>query len=209
MARSARRSTLSAIFALGALVVFLLATPLIGAGPVSTQSWYYGMCDASAAVALDNELFAVANDEDNAIRVYRAGAPGPPVRSFNLSLFLKVEGKRPETDLEGAAWLGDRIFWITSHGRNHEGKYRPNRHYFFATTWNDKELRLAPAGKPYQNLLIDLIREPQLKPFKLHAASRLAPKLPGALNLEALCATPDQHLLLGFRNPIPAGKALI
>lgn len=179
------------------------------AATVSTQNWYYGMCDASAAVALNNDLFAVANDEDNSIRVYRAREAGLPVRSFNLSIFLGVESKRPETDLEGAAWLGDRIFWITSHGRNHEGKYRRNRHYFFATTWNEKGMRMAPVGKPYQDLLLDLLREPRLKPFKLTAASRLAPKLPGALNIEALCATPSQHLLIGFRNPIPQGRALI
>jgi len=181
----------------------------LSAAPVSTQTWHYGMCDASAAVALDNEMFAVANDEDNSIRVYRSREAGLPVRSFNLSLFLGVVGKRPETDLEGATWLGDRIFWITSHGRNHEGKFRRNRHYFFATTWNEAEMRLAPVGKPYQYLLLDLLREPRLKPFKLHAASRLAPKSSGALNIEALCGTPDGRLLIGFRNPIPQRRALI
>src|SRR2546422_2143495 len=176
---------------------------------VSTQTWYYGMCDASAAVALDKEMFAVANDEDNSIRVYRARQGGLPVHSFNLALFLGVETKRPETDLEGAAWLGDRIFWITSHGRNHEGKYRRNRHYFFATAWNEAEMRLTPVGKPYQTLLLDLLRDPRLKPYKLRAASRLAPKSADALNIEALCATPDQRLLIGFRNPIPHKRALI
>jgi hypothetical protein len=191
------------------LALLCLASALKAGAAVSTQSWYYGMCDASAAVALNNSLFAVANDEDNSIRVYRASEPGVPVRSFNLSLFLGVEGKRPETDLEGAAWLGDRIFWITSHGRNHEGKYRRNRHYLFATTWDEKEMRLVPVGKPYQALLEDLLLDPRLKPFKLRAASRRAPKLPDALNIEAICATPDRHLLLGFRNPIPKGQALI
>src|SRR5260221_3952592 len=195
--------------AVGAIGLALaMARTATGAG-VSTQTWYYGMCDASAAVALNKDLFAVANDEDNSIRVYRTHEPGLPVRSFNLSLFLGVESKRPETDLEGAAWLGDRIFWITSHGRNHEGKYRRNRHYFFATRWNEAEQRLTPVGKPYQNLLVDLSRERRLKQFKLGAASALAPKLPGALNIEALCATPDQHILIGFRNPIPPGQALI
>ena len=194
--------------ALGAVLFWLiLANRLVA--EVSTQSWFYGMCDASAAVALDNELFAVANDEDNSIRVYRAREPGMPVCSFNLSVFLKVEGKRPETDLEGATWLGKSIFWITSHGRNHEGKYRRNRHYLFATTWNEAEMRLLPVGKPYQNLLLDLLREPRLKAFRLGAASRRAPKDPGALNIEGLCATPDEHLLIGFRNPIPQGRALI
>jgi len=32
-----------------------------------------GMCDASAAVALGNDRFIVADDEDNVLRVYRRG----------------------------------------------------------------------------------------------------------------------------------------
>ncbi len=169
------------------------------------------MCDASAAVALDSELFAVANDEDNAIRIYRADQGGPPVQSIELSRFLRVDRKKPETDLEAAAWLGNRIFWITSHGRNHEGKFRPNRHFFFATVWEKLggNFQLVTSGKPYQNLLADLVRDSRLRPFKLDAASRRAPKLPDALNIEGLCATPDHHLLIGFRNPIPQGRALI
>jgi len=188
----------------------LVALPAVG-GPVSSTTFYSGMCDASAAVALDSELFAVANDEDNAIRIYRADQGGPPVQSIELSRFLRVDRKKPETDLEAAAWLGNRIFWITSHGRNHEGKFRPNRHFFFATVWEklSGNFQLVTSGKPYQNLLADLVRDPRLRPFKLDAASRRAPKLPDALNIEGLCATPDHHLLIGFRNPIPQGRALL
>src|SRR6185436_16331903 len=75
--------------------------------------------------------------------------------------------------------------------------------------WDEKEMRLAPVGRPYQNLLLDLVREPSLKRFKLGKASALAPKSAGALNIEALCSTPGQHLLIGFRNPIPERRALI
>lgn len=191
------------------LVLGLVLPAGVGVAGVSTQTWYYGMCDASAAVALDNNLFAVADDEDNVIRVYHARGGGPAVASFNFSAFLNVEDKRPEADLEAGTRMGDRIFWVTSHGRNREGRYRANRHYFFATTWNEKQMRLAPEGKPYQALLDDLVADPRLKPFKLRAASRLPPKSQGALNIEALCATPNQQLLIGFRNPIPQRLALI
>src|SRR5262249_2930550 len=61
----------------------------------------------------------------------------------------------------------------------------------------------------YMGLLRDLARDPRLTGFHLAFASRLAPKLPGALNIEGLSPTPDGHLLLGFRNPIPNGKALL
>lgn len=84
--------------------------------PVSTSTVHCAMCDASAVVALSGDLFAVGNDEDNTLRIYKAKEGGPPVDTLDLSKFLKVDEKFPETDLEGAAWLGDRIFWITSHG---------------------------------------------------------------------------------------------
>jgi len=178
---------------------------------ISTQTLYYGMCDASAAVALDNELFAVANDEDNALRIYRADASGPPVQTIELSTFLRVDQKKPETDLEGACWLGDRIFWISSHGRNRAGEFRSSRHRFFATQLqtNATGVKLVSAGRIYTGLLGDLLREPRFRSFELAAASRLPPKTPGALNIEGLCATSEGHLLIGFRNPIPRARALL
>src|ERR1051325_1639510 len=178
---------------------------------VSAAASYRGMCDASAGVALSSNLFAVANDEDNVVRTYRIDHTNAPVQSADLSSFLRVDGKWPETDLEGAAWLGDWIFWIGSHGRNRDGEYRESRHRLFATRLEKSggTLRLAPVGRPYAHLLDDLAREPRLIPFHLGAASRLAPKLPGALNIEGLCATPGTNLLIGFRNPVPQGRALL
>jgi hypothetical protein len=185
--------------------------PARGEGPVSEETAYSGMCDASAGVALGDGLFAVANDEDNAIRVYRSDKGGPPVASFELSRFLKVDPLKPETDLEGACWLGDRIFWISSFGRNAEGKYRMSRQYLFATKWvaTNGVFQMVPVGVPYQNLLMDLLVDPRLSKFRLNAASLQAPKSKGGLNIEGLCQTPDGRLLIGFRNPIPKGGALV
>jgi hypothetical protein len=178
---------------------------------VSTQSFYVGMCDASAAVALNNDLFAVANDEDNSLRIYNAARGGLPTYSHDLSRILKVDPKKPETDLEGACWLGERIFWISSHGRNKEGEFRASRHRFFATKVEEKDgkLQLVAVGGIYTRLLSDLTMDPRLSPFGLERASRLPPKTAGALNIEGLCATPEHHLLIGFRNPIPQGRALV
>src|ERR1051325_4079976 len=77
------------------------ATPVMD---VSAPASYFGMCDASAGVALASNLFAVANDEDNIVRTYRIDRTNAPVQTANLSSFLRVEVKWPETDLEGAAW---------------------------------------------------------------------------------------------------------
>src|SRR3954469_3441728 len=180
-------------------------------GPISSPTIYRGMCDASAAVALDDDLFAVANDEDNTIRTYSSKSGGAPVDALNLSAFLRIDPKRPETDLEGAVLLGDKIFWIASHGRNHDGKFRASRDRFFATTIirTNNSVRLAPTGRPYRTLLLDLISDPRLRPMKLSYGSTLPPKEPGALNIEGLCATADRQLLIGFRNPIPEGRALL
>jgi hypothetical protein len=114
-------------------------------------------------------------------------------------------------DLEGACWLGDKIFWVSSHGRNKDGKVRPSRQILFATTCKKAAagFEMKPVGRPYRTLLSDLIREPRLATFQLAQASALAPKAPGGLNIEGLCSTPEGHLLLAFRNPIPQSKALL
>ena len=166
------------------------------------------MCDASAAVALTAEHFAVANDEDNAIRIYDARMPGQPLRSYEFARFLRVDRKNPETDIEGACRVGDRIYWITSHGQNQEGKYRASRHFFFATAISGGG-DLSLEGQTYRSLLAEMLREPRLRPYGLASGSLLPPKSRGGFNIEGLCATPQGHLLIGFRNPIPQGRALI
>ena len=178
---------------------------------VSEPAVYSGMCDASAAVALTDTLFAVASDEDSVIRIYSRAHGGPPAQSFDLATLLDLDTKKPETDLEGSARVGSRVYWITSHGRNKGGKERLSRERFFATqiTTNLHGVQLKLIGKPYEHLLRDLIHDPRLKRFNLAAAAQLEPKARGALNIEGLSATPEGHLLIGFRNPIPGGKALI
>ncbi len=178
---------------------------------VSPPAAYSGMCDASAAAPLNDQLFAVASDEDSVLRIYRRDRSGAPVQSINFSAFLDLDPKEPESDIEGAARVGDRIYWIMSHGRNKNGRERVSRERFFATqiVTNAEGLQLKMAGRAYEHLLSDLIRHPKLKAFKLAAASKLEPKARGALNIEGLCATGDGGLLIGFRNPIPRGQALI
>jgi hypothetical protein len=195
----------------GAEIPILSARPLPAQLRLVKPAVYSGMCDASGAVAVNSNLFIVANDEDNILRVYRADRPGEPVRQFDFNAFLEVAGKSLEADLEGAARLGDRAFWIGSHGRNKNGKERLNRCRLFATdiTLNGGDVTLTPVGKPYKRLFDDLLVDPRFDGFHLGEAARLAPKELGALNIEGLSATPEESLLIGFRNPIPAGKALL
>jgi len=190
----------------------LLVAALVGrAGEVSGFTTYTGMCDASGAVAVNDELFVVADDEDNGLRIYHAHKGGPPVRAFDTTSFLKVDPREPEVDLEGAARIGCRVYWITSHGRNRNGKYRESRLRFFATdiVTNTAGIELKPAGRFYSNLLLDLFNDPRLARFRLDRAAHLAPKARGGFNIEGLSATPDGKLMIGFRNPIPNGRALM
>ena len=196
-------------------VLFLLALCLCArAGDklaLLRPTLYTGSADASGAVAISSTLFAVADDEDNSLRLYRSDRGGPPVKEFDCNAFLEVHGKSPEADLEAGARIGDRAYWIGSHGRNKNGKERLNRCRFFATdiSVSGGEVKLTPVGKPYKDLLEDLIRDPRFDQFHFAAAAELTPKAADALNIEGLSATPEGNLLIGFRNPIPAGKALL
>jgi Protein of unknown function (DUF3616) len=172
---------------------------------------FTGTCDASAATALSGDLFVVANDEDNILRFYRTSQPGPPVQKFDLRLTLGIKGKASETDLEGAARLGERVFFISSHGRNAEGKPSPNRHRFFALELKEgaNGVTVQLVGKPYANLATDLARDARYARFHLAEATALPPKADDGFNIEALTDTPEGTLLIGFRSPIPEGRALL
>jgi hypothetical protein len=192
-----------------ALVVIAALAPS-SAPLLSPPVTYFGMCDASAAVALGHDAFAVANDEDNFIRIYQRQPPALPLSTFDVSAFLNLSRGALEADLEGAARIGDIIYWIASHGRNASGQVSPNRHRFFATeVTHGERLSLRPIGQPYTRLLEDLSSDSRLREFALDQAAQLAPKQPGALNIEGLVATAAGQLLIGFRSPIPGGRALI
>lgn len=190
--------------AVAILCMTLLGSALAAGEPAITE--YRGICDASAAIALDENLFAVADDEHNVLKIYRRGQ-AKEVSSVSVIDSLGND----ESDLEGAAKIGNRIFWIASHGRNAKGKLREQRHRFFATdiVGQGDSVTLKVVGTPYTRLLDDLLADTDLKPFKLDVASSLAAEAKDGLNIEGLAATPDGQLLIGFRNPIIKGKALI
>lgn len=174
---------------------------------------YTGMCDASASALTDTEHFVVADDEDNILRVYRLDTPGGPVASFDWTATLSIAATddHPEADIEAAARVGNRIYWITSHGANKEGKARPNRRRFFATdvAVTSGQIKLTPFGTPFHGMIEALAADPRLAEFELAKRATKAPESPDGFNIEGLTATPDGRLLIGFRNPVPGGTALL
>ncbi len=183
---------------------------------------YSGTCDISAAVVLDADSFIAADDENNTLRAYRCTRPGPPDRLFPWDGPLGIDpatDKHPEADIEGATLLDGRIYWISSHGRNKDGKWRSNRHRLFAMTVVKTETGIAvrPFGEACKTLVSGMTADERLRDLGLAEAigkrtkksKKLAPKREG-LNIEGLCAAADgRSLLIGFRNPRPKDRALL
>jgi hypothetical protein len=188
---------------------------------------YRGACDGSAAVALDRDLFAVADDDSNVLNIYRTGQ-ADAIPQPSLDRFLEApQKKKPgpdgqpvfkEVDIEGAARIDDRIYWIGSHGRDSDGDAEPGRSRLFATRIVPRPdgLRLEPVQPgAYKTLREDMFEDPKLKPLKLSKAygsgkkDGPAPESENGFNIEGLAATPEGGLLIGFRNPRPGRKALV
>lgn len=159
-----------------------------------TEPVFLGMCDASGAWRAPNGELWVADDEHPKVNIY-AATGGPPLRQLDLGLGDE------EVDLEGVAALGDRIWWIASHGRNKDAEPRPARQILLATTTDG-----TPVGRT-SALLPALLASPELGPL-LTAAEPRAPK-EGGIAIEGLGAA-DGALWIGFRSPLDAeGRALI
>ncbi len=172
---------------------------------------FAGMCDASAAVAFGENEFVVANDEDNDLRVFDPGKPDAP-QFLKLSEIYKdviFDGDDLEIDLEGAAQIGDRIFWIGSHSTSKNGKFRAARHRLFAVQMSrdaSGKYNAVTAGQIYTNLIADLEKDARFNDFKLKEAKAIKPKDSGGLSIEGLAAAPDGSLLIAFRNPLRGGQ---
>ena len=192
-------------------LALLLAAIVTQAAPLTSSEAYPGPCDASAAVAISGALFVLANDEDNVLRAYRHDRAAPPVYSLDVSSFLEPKPAKSEVDLEGATTVGNRIYWIGSHSTNSKGQASPSRRRCFATDAQvvNGQVHLTPVGLPYKDLVQAFENTPALRHLHLATAAGIAPERPGGLNIEGLSATPTGALLIGFRNPIPEGKALL
>jgi len=170
-------------------LTFMALALVLGLAPaiLSAEEFSYrGICDASAAVALDADHFVVADDENNTLRVYRRGQEA---KGKKVPLEDYLEAK--ESDLEGAARIDNLIYWIGSHSKN-----KKKRRRLFATRIVDGSDGLTVkqlSAPPYTKLVRDLLDEPKFAALNLSKDT---------LNIEGLAAAPEGHLLIGFRNPL-------
>ncbi len=199
------------------LIICSLASGLIHGDTTGSYDVYHGMSDASAAVSFGKNLLAVADDENNVLRVYKIDHTLRPIYSFDLTSFISPAPDYPEADIEGATVVGNRAYWITSHGRSRSGQIRESRYRFFATSVNVSSdgVTITPFGIPCSTLIHEMIKSKTTQFLPLNSVTRLdaeklkkkerkklAPKKEG-LNIEGLCAAPDgKTLYIGFRNPL-------
>lgn len=203
----------SLLFGLAALSAWTAVAAAPAFGQTTAALTLPATCDGSAAAWLDDTYFVDANDEDPVLRVYSAvdgKLASEAVLDVSPNLAL---GPLDEPDLEGAARIGNRIYWITSHGLDSDGVIRPERHRLFATNViaGTGAPRLAWSGRPYLALLKDIAdaaeSAPALAKLDLPGKARIAPELPDGLNIEALAEGPDGALWLGFRGPLYKSEA--
>lgn len=169
---------------------------------------FKGTCDASSAVELSRTRALVADDENNFLRVFDVERGGWPLFEIDVSEKLGLEEANAESDLEGATRVGDRAYFLSSHARTSKGKRDQNRLVFFATSLPSDQGDLSVLGVS-RSLLDDMLEEPRLARFGLRAAAELPPKAPGGLNLEGLTKREEGGLWIGFRSPVPEGRALL
>jgi hypothetical protein len=171
-----------------------------------------GICDGSAGIALFGGYLAVANDENNVLSIYQSDTGTVPVGRVQLSATLAVRGRpNREADIEAATTIGDTAYWITSHASTRRGAPLVDRHRLFAAIEyrTDSVPTVRPAGRVYGGLVNALLGDTALARHGITEASRRPPEVEGGLNVEGLAATPDGRLLIGFRNPVPEGRALV
>ncbi|MFI6472475.1 DUF3616 domain-containing protein [Streptomyces sp. NPDC050516] len=179
--------------------------------------YFTGSSDASAAVDVGGGYVVVADDESNTLRMYDRSASGAPVKTWDFSSQLGVS---KEIDIEGAARVGNTIYWTGSLGNNKDGEYKADRNTVFTTTVSGSgaSTQLALGGS-YKKLRDDLVAWDHAGGdrygFTAATASGQVPKQIDGFNVEGLEFAPGSTstAYIGFRAPLvppkTGGKALI
>jgi hypothetical protein len=109
---------------------------------VEKELQHRGTCDASAAIAIGEDYFVVANDEDNILKIYHAEVSGEIIQGIdgrNLDDYFDNNPNKMEVDIEAAAKIDKITYWITSHGADSKGEKRKERCQFFGNKLIEKE----------------------------------------------------------------------
>ena len=210
----------------GALTATQILRVAASAAPLlpSQTRYLFGTCDASTAVAVDAATMLVADDENQALRLYSRTASGYPIASFDYTTALGLtdvsSGLPREVDIEASTRIGSRIYWLGSHSNASGGNQRPNRSRLFATdiTGLGAAATLSFAGY-YAGLKTDLLAwdsgnghglGANFFGFTASTATGIIPETVdgSGFNIEGLTVAPDGTTgWLAFRAPISPASA--
>lgn len=180
---------------------------------------YQGASNSSAAVWSGDHFFNF-DDEVNVIGLYKAGTSAPAVATWDVAKALKL---KKEADFEGATRIGNTLLVITSHGRNASGKLKKERFRFASMTITGEGASTQLEVNGYSDQLVQNLLDPnnwqqpatdvialieQTTQLEQSRDADLAPKADG-LNIEGLTALPDGRAVIGLRNPVIDGMAIL
>lgn len=171
----------------------------------SDTRYVTGSSDASAAVDVGGGYAVVADDESNVLRLYDLAVSGAPVRTWDVASKLGVS---KEIDIEGAARVGNTVYWTGSLGNNKDGEYKADRNTVFTTTvtGSGASTQLTVGGK-YGKLRDDLVAWDEANDdrygFAAGTEDGQAPKQIDGFNVEGLEFAPGSTstAYIGFRAP--------
>lgn len=170
----------------------LIAGIVLAAGPAAAREvTRNGLCEASAAAILPDGRLVVASDEMDHLAVYDSTGLEP----------RWSEDVGSVDDIEGAARIGDTVFWVTSHGYKKDPDKRKQRRKLFATRIGADGLP-DEVGKKYRDLARSLGDALDDSGIGVHGD-----RFERDLEIEGLASTPDGALLIGIRAPLTTAKA--
>lgn len=194
----------------------------------SNTRWPSGRSDLSTIVRVDANTALAADDEpSNVLLAYDTNRSGPPLKRIELTAAqlgtnagsgcerISSANCNGESDLEAAAKIGNRIYWLGSHSHNSSGAIRPDRWRVFATDVSGTGSNVSTTLTGYYKHLIedlavwDFVNTHGLGSNYLGLdASRVRGVIPESPNLdgfsmEGLTFAPDNTTAwLGFRAPL-------
>lgn len=180
-------------------------------------SWNTGISDGSAAIALDDDYFVVADDELNNLYVHSRKESGLPLKSYNYAGSLSLpDGTSEETDLEGgvrSTTVSGRVYWIGSMGNGKSPNFnsKPNRNRIFATAVSGTGAATSFSVVGYYATLREKIiawGDANGYNFTTSAAAGKDSKTIDGFNVEGMAFGPDNTTLyIGLRAPlVPTGN---
>ena len=183
------------------------AVSAASATPGSSR-YFTGASDASAALPVDADWMFVGNDEDEVLRLYSRSNSGPPVTSTDFRPSL---GIAKEADIEAVIRVGNRLYWVGSHGNDRTGQSEPTRNMCFATdlAGTGATATLSYVSK-FTSLKSNLISWDNANGHGLgaaalglaaSAATGVLPTVPAGFNIEGAVYL-NGRTYLGFRAPL-------